>query len=330
MVLRFKEGNALKLDEKIIERVRNVDVIAFLERRGFTFATRGGSYRCKEHESLAVKADRLSWYWHSRGIGGHGALDFLIKAENMPFREAVDAVISCSGLPLTAARANLARSPAEPPKTLVLPEKKGIPLRLYDYLCIKRGIDSGIVDTLIQKGKLYEDKRGNVVFVGHDEQGKARFASLRGTYGDCAFRMDCAGSDKRYGFNMAACATSERLYIFESPIDAMSHASLANAELGDKTAWEYDRRLSLAGTSDAALPFFLNQHKEVKELVFCLDNDAPGREAAAVLARKYAAQGYTAQLELPTGKDFNEDLQALAAQRKATKRTQNKHMDVSI
>ena len=63
----------MKLDEKIIERVRNTDVIAFLEKySGFTFAHQGGAYRCEQHKSLAVKADRLSWYWHSQGVGGHG------------------------------------------------------------------------------------------------------------------------------------------------------------------------------------------------------------------------------------------------------------------
>ena len=284
----------MKLDEKIIERVRNTDVIAFLERRGFTFAPVGGAYRCEQHRSLAVKNDRLSWYWHSKGVGGFGALDYLVKAENMPFREAVETVTG------TAAIAVAERQPEPPPKTLILPEKAGIMLWLYDYLCIKRGIDGEIVNSLIQKEKLYEDKRGNVVFVGHDEQGAARFASLRGTHGD--FRGDCSGSDKRYGFNMAACAPSERLYLFESPIDCMSHASL------EKVTWKQHNRLSLAGTSDTAIPFFLNQHKTVKELVFCLDNDNAGREASIQLLRKYADKGYYARIELPQGKDFNEEL----------------------
>lgn len=313
------------IDEKIIERVRNVDVIAFLERRcGFTFIHRGGDYRCEQHHSLAVKNDRLSWYWHSKGIGGFGALDYLMKAESMPFREAVEAVTGIK--PATAPP----RRETEQPKTLVLPEKAGIPLRLYDYLCKKRGIDGGIVNTLIQKEMLYEDRRGNVVFVGFDSQRKARFASLRGTGGDCRFRMDCAGSDKRYGFNMAACAPSERLYIFESPIDAMSHASLENSATGDTDAWKRHSRLSLAGTSDTALPFFLNQHKDVKELIFCLDNDEPGREAAAVLARKYAEKGLQARLELPNGKDFNEDLTAFLTEKTRQRHTKPLHRDVDI
>ena len=126
------------IDTKIVERVRNSDIIAFFEqRRGLTFARRGGEYRCKEHPSLAVKADRLSWYWHSKGIGGHGTLDYLIKGENMPFRQAVDAVIDI--IPTAAPP----RQGAEPPKALVLPEKAGIPLRLYDYLCKKRGVAAG-------------------------------------------------------------------------------------------------------------------------------------------------------------------------------------------
>jgi DNA primase len=64
----------------------------------------------------------------------------------------------------------------------------------------------------------------------------------------------------------------------------------------------------LSGTSDTALPFFLNQHKAVRELVFCLDNDPAGREAAVTLSCKYAEKGLFTRLELPKNKDFNEDL----------------------
>ena len=70
----------------------------------------------------------------------------------------------------------------------------------------------------------------------------------------------------------------------------------------------------MVGTSDLALSFFLNQHKEVKELVFCLDNDAPGREASGRLEKKYADKGYSTSASAPTGKDYNEDLAALLAQ----------------
>jgi DNA primase len=100
----------------------------------------------------------------------------------------------------------------------------------------------------------------------------------------------------------------------------MSHASLVNADTGDTGAWKRDSRLSLSGTSDVALDFFLNKQNSVRALVFCLDNDTVGRAAAATMAREYAHKGYTVLNKPPRGKDFNEDLQAHRAAAQAEKR----------
>ena len=302
------------IDADIIVKARNADVLAFFHARyGYTFAQRGGTYRCKQHPSLVVKSDHRSWYWHSRGIGGYGVLDYLMKTENMPFRQAVETV---SGMtPATPPP----QSPG-PPKTLTLPPKAGLPLQLYDYLCCRRGIDSQVVNTLIEQGALYQDKRGNVVFVGFDEHRKPRFASLRGAGG--RFHMDCAGSDKRYGFHMTF-SESAPLYIFESPIDAMSHASMTDD-------WKAQNRLSLAGISDVALAKHVELRPGTGWLVFCLDNDPAGREAAALMAKKYADKGYHTQIELPTGKDFNEDLQTHVRQIQAERQLKSLHRDVTI
>ena len=290
------------IDGKTIEKARGADIVSFLERRvGFAFDSRGGSYRCRQHPSLAVKCDRLSWYWHSKRVGGFNAIDYLVKVERMPFREAV---MAAAGSVPAPARPHIE---ARRPKSPALPEKAGAQMRLYEYLCEKRGIDSWIVKELIQKKKLYVDKRGNCVFVGHDENGAPRFASLRGTYGDRAFRMDCAGSDKRYAFQMES-ACSNRLYVFESAIDAMSWASLENILRNDRGAWKRHNCLSLAGISDAPLPMFLSRRPEIKGMVFCLDNDEGGKKAAAAMAKKYAAEGFHVSVEAPFGKDYNVDL----------------------
>lgn len=302
----------MMIDKNTVEQARNADVIDFLEKRyGFTFVHRNSAFRCHQHESLAIKDDRRSWYWHSKGIGGYGALDFLIIGECMPFREAMTEL---TGVFPAAAPPPPPRSEAEKEKTLVLPAQASTLMQIYDYLCNKRGIDSDIVYSLIRKKMLYEDKRGNVVFVGYDRQGKARFASMRGTHDESPFRGDCAGSDKRFGFYMSGLAPSGRLYIFESAIDAMSHASIKNAASSEARAWERDSRLSLSGTSDTALNFFLNQYKDFTKLIFCLDNDLPGHEAAATMAREYANRGYMVLNKPPHGKDYNEDLQALKKQ----------------
>ena len=133
-----------------------------------------------------------------------------------------------------------------------------MPLRLYDYLCVKRGIDSEVVNTLIQEGKLYEDKRRNVCFAGCDEHGTPRFASLRGTGRD--FRCDVAGSDKRYGFNMAF-SESAPLYIFESPIDCMSHASTMSESKITALYSRLSREDEIAGESNS----ITNQKKQLED-----------------------------------------------------------------
>jgi len=301
----------MRIDDKTVENARNADMVGFFKKRcRYTFDTLRNAYRCKEHPSLAVNADRHAWFWHSKGIGGYGPIDYLIKIENMPFREAVEIVAGAKLITLPVL------FDTQQPPALLLPEKRGIPLRLYEYLCKKRGIDGWIVSALIQEEKIYEDFRGNVVFIGHDENKEPRFASVRGTYTEKGFRWDCAGSDKRYGFNMPT-PDSDQLYIFESPIDAMSHGSIDNIFRGNRDAWKRVSRLSLAGTTDTALPNFLKMYPQTKELVFCLDNDPPGLEAANAISRKYSGKGYYTRIEPPYCKDFNEDLAAMIKMRNA-------------
>lgn len=292
------------IDENTVIQARNTDLITFLEQRNnFTFKSRGYEYRCREHPSLAVKGDRLSWFWH----GGYGALDYLINIDGYGFRQAVEQLNCVSFSPSVQVEEK-----EQTPKTLILPEKAFLYKRLFAYLCKTRGIDHHIITTLIQEKKLYEDTKGNVVFIGSDEQNEPKYACLRGTYTNNPFRMECTGSDTQYGFHMTY-ADNGRLFIFEAPIDALSHATLENLITGDKTAWRKDNRLSLGGVSSVALDKYLELHPLIKELIFCLDSDAAGRDAAVDMARRYADKGYITRLELPTHKDYNEDLLAYIA-----------------
>ena len=61
------------------------------------------------------------------------------------------------------------------------------------------------------------------------------------------------------------------------------------------------------------------QHPEIKQIIFALDNDidgkAPdgspcnhGQEAAKKFCAKYAKLGYDTAVQAPAAKDFNEDL----------------------
>jgi len=50
--------------------------------------------------------------------------------------------------------------------------------------------------------------------------------------------------------------------------------------------------------------FYSDGSMSPNEIVLCLDNDTAGREAAALMAGKYAAKGYTVLIDFPHGKDF--------------------------
>lgn len=80
------------LEEDIIERAKNTDMIALLEsEEGFSFKSTYGEreFKCIEHNSLVVNGNRRRWYWNSRQVGGNNAIDYLVKIRGMNFRDAV-------------------------------------------------------------------------------------------------------------------------------------------------------------------------------------------------------------------------------------------------
>lgn len=293
------------------QNAHNISTIDYLQRNyGLTFKPDGRGYRCREHNSLFVHADQKAWYWNSRGMGGGDVIEFVSKYENMSYVDALVQVIS----PSQSDTVSYMKAPeqAEPQEhALLLPPKaQGQFKRVFAYLTKTRCIDPKIVDCLMHKKFIYEDARGNCVFVGYNKAGQPTYAALRSTNTNYRFRRDATGSDKANGFYLKGF-NKKKLYVFEAPIDLLSHATLKNLESGNSREWLNSTRLSLAGVSDNALKHFLNDYPEVEEICFCLDNDTAGLTAADLLMRKYAAKGYTVSSEPPTHKDYNEDLQAV-------------------
>ena len=166
-----------------------------------------------------------------------------------------------------------------------------------------------------QAGTLYESRKyQNCVFVGKDIAGRARFACLRGTRDD--FRIDVEGSDKRYNFALLATDPRPRLAVAESPIDALSLATLVKLSGGD---WRDSHYLSLGGTAPRAMLQFLRDHPHVTQISLCLDNDKAGvlgmdRLEQALREDPGLSQRVTLIYRNPPpvehGKDYNEFLRA--------------------
>ena len=102
----------------------------------------------------------------------------------------------------------------------------------------------------------------------------------------------------------------------------MSHATLCKLQGID---WRKDYRISEGCLSDKALKQFLKDHPQVREIVFCYDNDVDGKladgaphnhgQVRAAQAKEYfASLGYVTYIQTPSQKDFNKMLTSLYEQ----------------
>ena len=221
-------------------------------------------YCTRTHDSLKISNGK--WCWNSRGVGGRTALDYLVKVRGMDFVGAVETLCGHRAPPPQQQPTPKPRKPFAPP------EASRFPSRMLSYLQ-GRGIHPDVLQACIQAGTLYESRKyQNCVFVGKDMEGRARFACLRGTRDN--FRLDVEGSDKRYNFSLPASdANCPRLAVAESPIDALSLASLVKLSGGE---WRDCHYLSLGGTAPRAMLQFLHDHPHVTQISLCLDNDKAG------------------------------------------------------
>lgn len=284
-----------------IDAANGADLPDLLASLGYQVRRVGSCYTTKEMDSLRIW-NRRTWYRYSESIGGD-AVAFLRHFHGMSFPEAVRYLLAFNGYPvdspISPPRRRLGQSLPQEQRTFVLPRPHSDNRRVCTYLR-GRGIASGVIDGFIEADLLYEDAQyHNCVFIGHDRAGKPVFAAKRGT-GNIPFKCDVSGSDKRIAFRLPCDPVRNDLYVFESPIDLMSWFTLhgrCNA-------------VALCGLHDTPVETYLHDNPHVKRIIFCLDADGPGREAAGRIAAKYRVLNYETEDQVPpTGKDWNEYLQ---------------------
>lgn len=307
--------------EDVIEKARKVNLVDYLLSIGEPLKKEGKEYRLKKHDSLSMNPDTNLWKWNSRNVGGKNAIDYLMTVENMKFTEAVETLTSACGGIGTALSHPEAEQEKESKKPFALPLRAEDNRRVFAYLCKERRILPPIVNHFIKAGDLYEDAaHHNAVFVGRDERGVPRYAMKRSTntlipsttqdgLKRCN-RWDVEGSNKSMGFRHAG--GSEKLYVFEAPIDLLSFISM-RILMQPACVWRHDSYLALGGVSNRALKWFLTHTetgRSIQNLYFCLDSDVPGHAAAKELAGRWS-QKYQSHILVPDGKDYNEMLKMI-------------------
>lgn len=296
----------------LVEKAKRVNLLEYLQERDpDELIPIAGGYKLRSHDSLKISNDK--WMWWSRGIGGRSAVDYLIKVEEMSFLDAVGDVLgdgTSDFLKRTSKQVEIS-----PRKRFVsLPRKSSDCSQVFEYL-LNRGLSGSVLEYCIEQKILYESlPHHNVVFVGRDSDGVARYAFFRAA-NESRIMGDCRGSDKRFSFRIVN-PKSDTVHVFESAIDALSYASLM--ELDGRDPWQLSY-LSLAGIAVSgqsveishlpiALQSYLDSYPQTKRIALHLDNDGPGREATEDLIRKLKDRYTVIDAPAPFGKDINDFL----------------------
>lgn len=292
-----------------IERAKEMDLLTYLKRYEPDELVRisSNTYTTRTHDSL--KISNGLWMWWSRGIGGKGALDYLMKVRGMTFIEAVSQIANDE---------SKMKKPFEKPvkkeKILVMPKRAENNKVIVDYLK-RRGINDNVISFFIEKGLIYQSvPMNNIVFVGCDKNNNPRYAGMRGT-DSCRYLGDAAGSNKAFPFRLVN-KENTKIHIFEGAIDLLSYATLLDEQGSD---FKSQSLVSLSGIynpaknmKDSKIPIGLMKTLEanpnVKTIYLHLDNDYAGRRAAKIITEKLNDKYDVRNHFVPVGKDVNDYL----------------------
>ena len=288
-------------------RANSVDLVEFLRRQGEKLIPSGRDKRLASDHSITVRG--REWYDHESEEGG-GPISFVQTFYGLSYPEAVTRLL---GGEAGEVYESAWEKEQEEPKEFALPPANQTMRRVYAYLLQQRHISREILNAFAQKGLIYESRElskdqtkeyHNAVFVGFDEHGVARHAHKRGLYTQGkSYRGNVEGCDPRCSFHWTG--TSDRLYVFEAPIDLLAFLTLYPED------WQRHSYAALCGTAEHAMLWMLGENPNLQKVILCLDHDAAGIEAVGRLTDILREHGYTQIAPLRSVyKDWDEDLKA--------------------
>lgn len=277
------------------EIARQTDIADLLRRQGETLKRSGSELEWRDGSQKVTVRGNL-WF-HQYDQEGGDAIDFVRRFYNKTYPEAMEYLLGGCGGTLTV-------SPPvqrKPPKSFVLPEKNKNMRRVFAYLMNRRGIDRDVLYAFSHKGMIYESADyHNAVFVGFGQDGIPRHAHKRGSGSESTYKGNQDGSLPEYSFHWHG--TSDKLYLFEAPIDMLSFISI------HKNSWKTHSYAAACGVSDQVLWQMMKNNPKIQKVYLCLDSDEPGQVAAKRISDKLFTKGIQHEILVPIHKDWNEDL----------------------
>lgn len=274
------------MDKELIEKAKRADISAL----GLNFKSEGKSLRCLNNDSLIFKVGREGFWvfaWNSRNLRGD-LIKFVMEYYGKSFTDSVSFLTSEAVKTISINTIKKFTKAIE----LQMPQQSPNMHRAIAYLSKTRYIKQATIQYLIDRKLLYQDARGNVVFVWKGLEGKEIGAEINGTLSNKKYKGIAPGSKFGYGFTIKS-GTPNTLYFFESAIDLLSFTNLykcKNCVL-----------VSMGGLKQEVVYTYMNLYPGA-ETVICVDND----EAGDTFIKRNNFNMY--KRIVPKLKDFNEDL----------------------
>ena len=266
-----------------------VDILTLARDLGYTVQKVGSYYTLKEHDSVRIDANENKFYRNSNNSYG-SVIDFYMEFTGSNFKDALENLSGNYNIskPVIKVQGSIRKDNdrKEEIQDLILPKGADDNKRAYAYLTKTRGIDTDIVKEMIDKNMIYQDEKGNCVFVSYEDD-KPIFCCFRGT-GSKKFLGDIKGSSYEKSFYIGN--GSKTLVLTESVIDSMSIMSLTKINGYDYKDMDY---LALSGVSkyEKALDYHLNK-KNIEKVIVALDNDSAGIKTAGSI-KEYINQNFS-------------------------------------
>lgn len=276
------------------EQARRTDLVELLRRQGETLKRSGKEWEWKDGSQKVTIRGNL-WFHQYDRIGGD-AIDFVCRFYNKDYVEAMEFLLGNSS-------GTLIISPpvVKEQKSFKLPPRNDNMRRVYVYLVKHRGIDSEVLNAFVRANMIYESADyHNAIFVGYDKNGIPRHAHKRGTGQNSTFKGNIDSCSPEYSFHWNG--RSDRLYLFEAPIDMLSFISL------HKENWKIHSYAACCGVADYVMWQMLKDNSNINSVCLCLDNDEAGQLANKRISEKLTKKGIQSEILVPIHKDWNEDL----------------------
>lgn len=301
---------------EIYDRIKqNIRITDYAGMHGMEVQRVGRYYTIKGHDSVRIDTEK-NCFWRNSGIGQTtegSVIDFAMAfVHDEDLQESLKELSALAGGKESVSiqgTGNRNRTVHTQPKPLAenLPERAKNMHRAYAYLTQTRFLEPDVVQDFVDRKMLYQDVRGNCVFVSYDEEKKPVFANFRGTLSERKFLGDVGGSDYRKGFYIDNQA--EKVIVTESVIDAMSVMSILYGQGIDYKQYDY---LPLSGaTKHGPLYEQLKEHPK-KEVLLALDHDLAGVKDMKLMQEKLLGElGMKAEqvtFHVPEAKDWNQEL----------------------